>query len=301
MIHPTAIVDKGARLAADVAIGAYCVVGADVVIGAGSRLLSHVVVEGPTRIGARVRIHPFAVIGGTPQDRTYGGEPTELEIGDDTVVREHVTLHRGTRKDRGTTRVGARCLLMVGAHVAHDVTVGDECIVANACQLAGHVVLEDFVVLGGAAALAPFVRVGSTAFVAAGACVERDVPPFHVAQGDRARVRALNVVGLRRRGVPALSIAALERAHRALYRSGAPLSRSIASIDGSDPYVARLLRFLRERTTIAGASRREPDRDEVEVVRPCDAAREPHRDEVEVVGPCDAAREPLGNDGSPEK
>ena len=253
-VDRTAIVDERARLAEDVVVGAYCVVGPSVTIAQGARLHSHVVVEGPTRIGARVVVHPFAVLGGAPQDRSHEGEPTELEIGDDTVIREHATLHRGTRKDRGKTSVGARCLLMVGVHVAHDVVVGDDCTIANACQLAGHSVLEDGVVLGGAAALAPFVRVGEAAFVAAGACVERDVPPFHIAQGDRARVRTLNVVGLRRRNVPSTSIDALERAHREIYRRGKPLERALIDVlaQEDDVYVRRLVEFLRTRRTLAG-------------------------------------------------
>jgi UDP-N-acetylglucosamine acyltransferase len=256
VIHPTAIVAPGLRERIDpsIVVGAYSIVGEDVRLGAGTKLHSHVVVHGPTTIGARVEVHPFAVLGGAPQDRSYAGEPTELEIGDDTIVREHATLHRGTRKDRGKTTVGARCLLMVGVHVAHDVVVGDDCTIANACQLAGHVHLEPGVVLGGAAALAPFVHVGEAAFVAAGACVEHDVPPFMIAQGDRARVRGVNVVGLKRRGVDASSIAALERAYRHIYRSGLPIASALIDVAAreDDPYVRRLVEFVRTRTTIPG-------------------------------------------------
>jgi UDP-N-acetylglucosamine acyltransferase len=257
-IHPTAVVDRSVRLGRAVEIGPFCVVGPQVEIGDGTRLLSNVVVSGPTRIGARVEVHPFAAIGGPPQDKTHAGEPTELEIGDEVVVREHVTIHRGTRKDRGTTRVGARTWLMVGVHVAHDVEIGEGCTVANAVQLAGHVVLGDHVAVGGAAAFAPFVQVGECAFVAARAGVEQDVPPFHIVQGDRARVRALNRVGLSRRAVPTESIEALSRAHRAIYRVERPLSVAIEAFVAEapelagDPWVARLLDFLRTHQTVPG-------------------------------------------------
>jgi UDP-N-acetylglucosamine acyltransferase len=253
-VHATAIVDPRAELASSAKVGPYCVIGPGVVLDEDAELRAHVVAEGPTRLGRGVVIHPFASIGAAPQDRTYAGEPTELEVGEGTVIREHATLHRGTRKDRGRTTVGARCLLMVGVHVAHDVQVGDGCTIANACQLAGHVALEDGVVLGGAVALAPFVRVGELAFVAAGACVEQDVPPYHIAQGDRARVRAINVVGLRRAGLDAPAIDALSRAHRVLYRSGHPLAVGIEALAADpDPRVARLCEFLRTRTTAPGA------------------------------------------------
>ena len=257
MIHETAVVDASARVASTASVGPYCVVGARVTLGEGAKLLSHVVVDGPTTIGARVVVHPFAVLGGSPQDRSHAGEATELVIGDDTIIREHVTLHRGTKKDRGKTVVGARCLVMVGVHVAHDVVVGDDCTIANACQLAGHCVLEDGVTMGGAAALAPFVRIGEVAFVAAGACVEHDVPPFHIAQGDRARVRALNTVGLRRRNVDGASIAALERAHRQIYRGNAPIETALVTVMSreDDPFVKKLIEFLRAHVTIPGPSR----------------------------------------------
>lgn len=253
-IHPTAVIDPRARLGRDVHIGPYCVVGDRVLLGDGASLMAHVTVEGPTALGARVMVHPFAALGGAPQDRSHRGEPTELVIGEDTIIREHVTIHRGTKKDRGRTSIGARCLIMVGTHVAHDAVVGDDCIVANACQLAGHVVLEDGVVLGGAAALAPFVRVGRIAFIAAGARVEHDVPPFHIAQGDRARVRGLNVVGLQRKGFDRNAVAALERAYRAIYRSDKPMETALVDVvrHENDPHVLQLVEFLKTRTTIAG-------------------------------------------------
>lgn len=255
-VHPTAIVDPGARLGEGARVGPYCVVGAGVTLGPEVELAHHVSVEGPTVLERGVRVFPFAVIGAAPQDRSYAGEPTTLRIGAGTVVREHVTVHRGTRKDRGHTDVGARCLLMVGVHVAHDAVIGDDCTVANGVQISGHVVLEDAVAVGGLAAFAPFVRVGTLAFVAAGARVEHDVPPYHVAQGDRARVRALNVVGLARHGV---SDVALLAAHRTIYRAGLAQDAALARLDAvDDPHVRRLVEFLRAHTTLPGPQSAQP-------------------------------------------
>ena len=249
-IHPSAIVASGARVGEGVVVGPYAVIGEAVVLGARVRVGAHAVVEGPTVLADDVQVFPFALVGAAPQDRSYSGEPTTLRVGEGTVIREHVTLHRGTRKDRGHTEVGARCLLMVGVHVAHDAVIGDDCTIANAVQISGHVVLEEGVNVGGAAAFAPFVRVRAYSFVAAGSRVEQDVPPFHVVQGDRARVRALNVVGLQRHGVPE---AALSRAHRALYRAGRPLAEALASLEADeDRHVRRLVAFPRERTTVPG-------------------------------------------------
>jgi UDP-N-acetylglucosamine acyltransferase len=238
-IHATAIVDPRAEVDEAAEIGPYCLVGAGVVVGAETRLLAHVVLEGPTAIGARNVIHPFAVIGSAPQHKRHQGGPTRLLIGDANVIREHVTIHRGT--DGGTTTVGSGNLLMVGCHVAHDVTLGSHATIANAVQLAGHAVVEDHATFGGLAGVAQRVRVGEGAFVAAGAMVERDVPPFVIVQGDRARVRALNKVGLRRRGVPEESIASLERAFRALFVSGRAQREAARDIPRDDPYVARLV------------------------------------------------------------
>jgi UDP-N-acetylglucosamine acyltransferase len=248
MIHETAIVHARTRIADDTEVGPLCVVGAGVELDSEVRLLSHVVVTGPSRIGARVIVHPFAVIGGPPQDRSHTGEPTTLDVGERSIVREHVTIHRGTKKDRGITRVGRRTLLMAGAHVAHDVVVGDDCTITNAVQLGGHAVIGDHANIGAAAAIGPYVRVGEGSFVAAGAQVEQDIPPFHIAQGDRARIRALNRVGLHRRGVPRPTIDALELAHRILYRSGFTLTAGLTRLRSEgiaqDTFVARLIAFI---------------------------------------------------------
>jgi UDP-N-acetylglucosamine acyltransferase len=234
-----------------VEVGPLAYVAGNVELGSGSVLLAQATVLGPARLGSRCRIHPHAVIGGAPQDRSYGGEPTILEVGDDCVFREHVTVHRGTTKGGGTTRIGSRCLLMAGAHVAHDCQLGDDVVLTNLTTLGGHVRVENNVVCGGQVAVAPFVLLGRGCFVAGGAMVERDVPPFVIAAGDRARVRALNRVGLERTGVPPASREALRRAFRTIWTSSERVAVGLAQADeryGSDPYVRQLVDFLRERS-----------------------------------------------------
>ncbi len=240
-IHVTAVVDPGAQLAGDVEVGPYAIIGAGVVLGAGCRVLAHAVIEGVVRAGDRNVFHSFSVVGGTPQDRRYTGGDAPVEMGDDNVVREHATVHGGT--GGRATRIGANNLLMVGCHLAHDVELGSSCVVTNGVQLAGHAVVEDHATFGGLSAVSQFVRIGEGAFVAGGAMCERDVPPFVIAQGDRARVRALNVVSLRRRGVDAATIAALRVAFRAIYtRSDArPRAEVLREIDTTNPMVHRFV------------------------------------------------------------
>jgi UDP-N-acetylglucosamine acyltransferase len=242
-VHPTAVVDPRAELAPDVVVGPYAVVEAGVALGPGCVLHAHAVVRGPTRLGARAVVHPFAVIGGEPQAKRHPGGGGRLEAGDDNVFREHVTVHGGT--EGRATRIGNGNLFMVGSHVAHDCVVGSWCVVANAVQLAGHTVVEDWVTFGGLSGVAQFVRVGESAFVAAAAACERDVPPFVVVQGDRARVRGVNVVGLRRRGVPEESIRALQTAVRKLWLSRTTHAAAVEELAGaSDPWVRRLVEAL---------------------------------------------------------
>ena len=240
MIHSTAIVSSTARLGAGVEVGPFAVIEDGVVLGAGTRIEAHAMVRRGTRAGVNNVVHPFAVLGGEPQDRRHAGEDTTLEIGDSNVFREHVTVHRGTAHGGGVTRIGSHGLFMVGAHVAHDCQLGDAVILANATLLGGHVTLGDHVVTGGGVAFAPFVRVGERAFLAGGAMVERDVPPFVIAAGDRARVRALNKVGLRRSGAPEASVIRLEAAFVAIFRKG-PRAVVAASLrDDDDPFVRAL-------------------------------------------------------------
>lgn len=255
-IHPSAIVDPHAELDADVEVGPWCTVGPQVRIGRGTRLVSHVVVAGDTSLGQRNVVHPFCVLGGEPQvrsapvaERRSSGPPRlALVVGDDNVFREHVTLNLSNAE--GATTLGSHNLLMAGVHVAHDAVLGSHVVVANGVQLAGHVVVEDWVVFGGLAGVAQRLRVGQSAFVAAGAMCERDVPPFVIVQGDRARVRALNVVGLERRGLEKASVAALRRAFGRLFvRRTTPLEDVLAAIatspDARDPHVAALVAALR--------------------------------------------------------
>ena len=238
-----AVVDPRAELAHDVVVGPYAIVEAGVVLGPGCVLHAHAMVRGATVLGAGNVVHPFAVVGGEAQAKRHAGGPGRLEIGEGNVFREHSTVHRGT--EGRSTRIGSRNLFMVASHAAHDVTVGSDCVFANGTQLAGHATIADWVTFGGLSGVAQYVRVGESAFVAAAAACERDVPPFVVVQGDRARVRGLNVVGLRRRGVPESSIAALRRAVRQLWMSRVPRVDALRALAvNDDVYVRALLEAL---------------------------------------------------------
>jgi UDP-N-acetylglucosamine acyltransferase len=243
-VHPLAVVDPRAELASDVVVGAYAIVEAGVALGPGCVLHAHAVVRGPALLGPRNVVHPFAVVGGEPQAKRHTGPSGRVEAGEGNVFREHVTVHGGT--EGRTTRIGSSNLFMVGAHLAHDVTVGSWCVLANGVQLAGHAVVEDWVTFGGLSGVTQFVRVGESAFVAAMSASERDVPPFVVVQGNRARVRGLNVVGLRRRGVPEESLVALRRAVRKLWHSSGPTRaatlRELAQVN--DEWVRKLVAAL---------------------------------------------------------
>ena len=248
--HPTALVADSALVEERVELGPYAVVGDDVRLGPECRVGAHAVVSGPSRFGARNRLAAHAVIGAAPQDRSYDDEATILEIGDDNEFREHCTVHRGTAKGGGKTVIGSRCLFMVGSHVAHDCTIGDDVTLTNLATLGGHVTLEDGVVLGGHVAVAPFVRIGSLAFAAGGAMIERDVPPYVIVGGDRARVRGINRVGLERAGVPLKSRDALRRAYKTVYLSHDALDSAVQNAAAAlgdmalDPYVVRFLKAL---------------------------------------------------------
>jgi UDP-N-acetylglucosamine acyltransferase len=231
-IHPTAIVEPGARLADQVTIGAYCHVGAEVDLGEGVVLHSHVVVAGRTSIGAGTRIFPFASIGHEPQDLKYQGEASRLEIGHDNVIREHVTMNPGTRGGGMVTRVGNHCLFMVGAHVAHDCAVGDHVIMANNATIAGHVVIADHAVLGGLSAVHQFVRIGQHAMIGGMSGVERDVIPYGSVMGDRARLSGVNIVGMQRRGFTREEIQALRTAFQLLFAESGTLSERVDEIAG---------------------------------------------------------------------
>jgi UDP-N-acetylglucosamine acyltransferase len=216
-IHPTAIVAPGATLAEDVVIGPYCVVGDEVALGQGVRLIAHVVVDGRTTIGERTRIFPFAAIGLEPQDLKYRGERSTLEIGRHNTIREHVTMNPGTEGGGMVTRVGDHGLFMVGAHVAHDCQIGDHVIMANNATLAGHVVVGDYALLGGLSAVHQFVRIGPHAMIGGMSGVERDVIPYGQVMGDRARLSGLNIIGMQRRGFSREDIQVLRSAYQFLF------------------------------------------------------------------------------------
>jgi UDP-N-acetylglucosamine acyltransferase len=218
-IHPTAVVEPGAELGDGVEIGPYCTVGSEVRLGAGCILHSHAVVGGRTVVGPRTEIFPFASIGLRPQDLKYKGEPSTLEIGADNIIREHVTMNPGTDGGGMVTRVGDGCLFMVGAHIAHDCQVGNQVIMANNATIAGHVVIQDFAVLGGLSAVHQFVRIGRFAMVGGMTGVERDVIPFGSVLGDRARLSGINIVGMKRRGLSRDEIHDVRKAYRLLFAS----------------------------------------------------------------------------------
>jgi UDP-N-acetylglucosamine acyltransferase len=257
-IHPTAIVARGAELDRGVTVDAYALVGRHCRVGAGTRIGAHAVVDGRTAVGARNRIFPFASVGAVPQDLKYRGEASTLEIGDDNIVREYASLNPGTAGGNMVTRVGNGCLFMVSSHVAHDCVVADHVILANGAALGGHVRVDAWGIVGGLAGVHQYVRVGESALCAAGAMVSRDVPPFCTAAGDRARLRGLNLVGLRRRGLAPETIAALKRAYRALFGGGraGPRRGALAQVRdalGHVPEVARLVEFVA--TSARGVSR----------------------------------------------
>ena len=247
MIHPSAIVDPGARIAPGVAIGAYSVIGADVEIGEGTTIGPHVVIEGATRIGRDNRIFQFASIGAIPQDKKFGGEASELVIGDRNLIREFVTLNRGTAEGGGATRIGNDNWIMAYAHVAHDCTVGDHTIFSNNATLAGHVAIGDYAILSGFAGVHQFCRVGAHAFIGMGCLVNGDVPPFVMMAADYGRPRGINAEGLKRRGFDADRVAAIRRAYRTLYMGARPLDeakRELTEQAAASDDVAEMLAFI---------------------------------------------------------
>lgn len=246
-VHPAALVAPGAVVGEGAEIGPWCQVGPDVVIEPGARLVSHVVVDGHTRIGAEAVLWPFCTVGLAPQDLKYKGEPTRCEIGPRTQIREHCTIHRGTVTGTGVTRVGGGCLLMAVVHVAHDCALGDGVVVANNVVMGGHVEIGDNAVIGGAAALHQFVRIGRGAIVGGVSGVEADVIPFGSVIGNRARLAGLNLVGLKRRGFSREQIHMLRAAFRGLFRNEGVFAERLAETRaryGSDPLVAEILAFI---------------------------------------------------------
>lgn len=246
-VHPTAVVDPGARLAADVEVGPYAVIGADVEIGAGCRIGSHTVITGHTRLGENCLVAQFVSLGEAPQDRKYAGEPTRLEIGANNSIREFCTLNRGTAQGGGVTRIGEGNWIMAYVHVAHDCQIGSRTVFANNAQLAGHVHIDDDVILGGFTVVHQFCRIGAHAITGLGTIVLQDIPPYVKASGNPAKPYGINAEGLRRCGFTAGAIGALKRAYRKLYRSGLTLEeakRELATSTQDLPELAPLLEFI---------------------------------------------------------
>jgi UDP-N-acetylglucosamine acyltransferase len=230
-IHPSAIVDGAAQLDDSVSVGPYAVIGPHVRIGAGTSVGAHCVIEGRTTIGRENRIFQFASLGAPPQDKKYVGEPTELHIGDRNTIREFCTFNTGTAQDSGATRVGSDNWVMAYVHIAHDVQLGNQTVLANNATLAGHVHIGDWVIVGGLSGVHQFVKIGAHAFVGFASAVSQDVPPFMMVDGNPLAVRGFNVEGLRRRGFGAERIAAVKQMHRLLYRCGNTLEQAREAIE----------------------------------------------------------------------
>ncbi|MCC6422521.1 MAG: acyl-ACP--UDP-N-acetylglucosamine O-acyltransferase [Phycisphaerales bacterium] len=251
-ISPLAVIDPQAKLADDVEVGPFCVIGPQVTVGAGCRLINNVTLRGVTTIGSGNLFHPNCVIGDAPQDKKYKGAPTRLEMGNDNIIREAVTIHTGTEKGGSVTRVGNNNLLMVNAHLGHDVQLGSNCILANNVMVAGHVVIGDSVAIMGGVGIHHFVTVGDFAYLGAYSRVHHDVPPFLKVDGSD-QVRGLNSVGLKRAGFSDADIEALEEACRELFYRDKPFSVAMAELASGNgatppnPHVQRLVQFLRKR------------------------------------------------------
>lgn len=248
MIHPQAIIDPKAEIAAGVTVGPFSVIGPGVVIEEGTWIGPHVVVNGPTSIGKNNRIYQFSSIGEAPQDKKYAGEPTRLEVGDNNIIRESVTISRGTVQDEGITRVGSDNLIMAYAHIAHDCQVGNNIVFSNSTSLAGHVKVEDYVIFGGFTLVHQFCRVGAYCFTAMGSAISKDVPPYLRVAGQMAKPFGLNAEGLKRRGFSPQTISELRSAYKILYRSSLTLEHAIEQLSekaDANPEIKHFVDFIK--------------------------------------------------------
>jgi len=268
-VHPTAIVEDGAVLGAGVEVGPYCIVGRDTKLGDGVRLVSHVVIAGATEIGARTVIHPHAAMGGESQILHNDSTGTRLVVGEDCVIRESVTFNLGSRKSHGVTRIGSRGFFMAYSHIGHDCVVGDDVVFANGAQLAGHVTIGDGVIMGGLAAVQQFSRIGRGAMLGGLSGANLDIIPFGIAQGSpHAKHCGLNIVGLKRRGIPRPSIHAMRAAYRAIFLNGEGKTEERAARAreqwGEVAEVREILDFIEApaKRAIMPARRHAPDLDE---------------------------------------
>jgi UDP-N-acetylglucosamine acyltransferase len=247
-IHATAVIDKSAELAANVEVGPGCVIGPSVRLGEGTKLIAHVFIESHTELGANNTVFPFAALGGPPQDLSYKNEPTKLVIGDNNVIREHATLHRGTARGRSVTTIGNECLIMGNCHVAHDCLVGNNVIMAQTATIGGHVQVGDFAFLGGLSGVHQHGRVGRHAFVGASALMTTDLIPFGSAIGNHAHLAGLNVVGLKRRNFSREQIHDLRAAYRMLFAEEGTFQERIedcAQLYADSPHVMEIVDFVR--------------------------------------------------------
>ena len=248
MIHPSSIVDAKAIIHPSAIIGPFCVIGADVEVGEGTELISHVNFQGPTKIGARNRIFPFSAIGFEPQDTTFKGQRVTLEIGDDNLIRENVTISRGTEKGGGVTRIGSHTFIMAYAHIGHDCQVGDHCMLVNGATLAGHVIMEPWSVLGAFSAVHQFCRVGAHAYIGGGTICTQDVLPYAKTSARRdAATFGINAIGLERRGFSKERVAALQKAYKVIKRKNTTQALEELKQDSHPSEdVATLIRFLEQ-------------------------------------------------------
>ncbi len=247
-IHSSAIISDGAKINDDVSVGPFCVIGEGVSLGAGVKIHAHVVVDGNTNIGAGTQIFPFSAIGLAPQDKKFAGEESQLEIGENNVIREHVTMNPGTSGGGNITKVGSNGLFMVGSHIAHDCVIGDHVILANNATVAGHCQIGDHVILGGLCALHQFVRVGDYAFVGGMTGVEADIIPFGMALGNRAALAGLNLVGMRRHDIPREQIHAVRKAYKDLFAVEGTLMERVELVDkefSTDVSVQKIVSFIK--------------------------------------------------------
>jgi len=231
VIHQTAIIDPKAELASDIEVGAYTVINANVSIESGTKIGPHVVISGPTQIGKNNSIYQFASVGGDPQDKKFYGENTKLVIGDNNLIREYVSINRGTGDGGGTTQIGNDNWIMAYVHIAHDCIVGNHTIFSNAASLAGHVIIGDYAILSGFTLVSQFVRIGSYSFSTMGSAINRDVPPYVLVSGNMAKPKGINTEGLKRAQFSSEAISKVKKAYRILYKGGNSLEDSIKEIE----------------------------------------------------------------------
>ena len=244
MIHETAIISETAQIGSNVSIGPWTYIGDDVVIGDGSQINSHVVIKGPTVIGKNNHIFQFSSVGEECQDKKYAGEKTRLVIGDNNVIRENVTIHRGTVQDQGLTQIGDNNLFMAYTHVAHDCMIGNNVIFANNASVAGHVHVGDWAILAGMTGVHQFVHIGDHAFIGLDSIVVKDVPPYVLASGNNAEPKGINSEGLKRRGFTADQLTLIKRAYKEVYRKGLTVTEAMTNLDDSEPAIKLFKEFI---------------------------------------------------------